>query len=679
MLLVLTRAGLREELETAMREAVLSRDGELNAQREMIQEELSRFMTVSSAGGRQACDSGGQKACADFAEVPEKQIDPRPASAPVLLGNVGVHAASQRASLPGYLEPLQFEVPQEGATPMSALNSPLSPLTSPRSDVSRERGTEQDVVARPGMADSMGASRTEDNYCQPNFPNDLRLPASFRRSQSAASGAGVTRRASMRAQRRASLGPATRRGSLPGIGRRRCSVDSVKTTDSAQTLSSAVALPIQTRRPSFMGTRLNLEELQSEALPESRLEWLVYHPFFDIAIALLIILNGISIGIQTDCMAREVTDLVPPVLRATEVFFCAIFSLELILRISVEGRLFFIGLEWSWNLFDCCVVMLQLFEEIMGAVTSSTDNDGEGSRTNFSFMRVLRVLRLIRIVRIVRVLRFIGELRTIVTSIASSMKHLLWTVMLLLLMIYTISVYFTQLVLDHRLGGTDRDLSNLVTPWGSLARSALTVFSAISGGIDWETAVVPLAEHISALLAPLFCLYVAFAILALMNVVTGVFVENAIDSANRDKERYLVQTVRELFEKADLSREGVISWKEFESQLSNPELQTLFSGLGIDQVSARGLFKLLDIDNSGSIDANELITGTLRLRGEARSIDLAALIYENRRTARSMHQALARMQYQMRTCAIAPAAADASAPAATDPGCSGGGVSARSQ
>jgi len=372
----------------------------------------------------------------------------------------------------------------------------------------------------------------------------------------------------------------------------------------------------------------------------------VYHAYFDITIAFLIILNGLSIGVQTDCMARAVTEKVPFVLRVIEIFFCTAFTMELALRIMVEGRFFFIGVEWGWNLFDCGIVLLQVFEEIMGII-AALNSAADGSRTNFSFMRMLRILRLIRIIRIVRVLRFIGELRTIVTSIASSMKHLLWTVMLLLLMIYTISVYFTQLVLDHRLGNANSDLVDLVTPWGSLGRSALTLFGSISGGIDWEIAVVPLIQHISVFLAPLFCLYIAFAILALMNVVTGVFVENAIDSANRDKERYLVQTVRELFEKADLDHSGVISWVEFESQLLNPELKTLLQALGIDQVSAKGLFKLLDIDNSGFIDANELLTGTLRLRGEARSIDLAALIYENRRNSRRVQQALSKVHEQL--------------------------------
>jgi len=154
--------------------------------------------------------------------------------------------------------------------------------------------------------------------------------------------------------------------------------------------------------------------------------------------------------------------------------------------------------------------------------------------------------------------------------------------------------------------------------------------------MDWDLAVSPLMEHISPVLAPAFSVYIAFALLAMMNVITGVFVENAIDSANRDKEKYLVQTARDLFEKADPDGTGVISWTEFEKQLAKPELQTYLLGLGVDSKSARGLFKILDLDNSGEIDADELLTGTLRLRGQAKAIDLAALIYESRRMSRRL-------------------------------------------
>lgn len=381
------------------------------------------------------------------------------------------------------------------------------------------------------------------------------------------------------------------------------------------------------------------------ATEEEKASWIsccaaiVTHSYFDIVISTFIILNGLSIGVQTNYMATELVMEVPLALRGIEVFFCCIFTLELVIRIGAFGAYFAKGPEKWWNFFDTAVVTLQIVEEIVNLYTAlqetSPDEDSSTLSQNFSFMRILRVLRLIRIVRLVRVLRLISELRTIVTSIASSLRHLLWTVLLLVLMIYTIATYLTQLVADTRLANPATDDSDLIQWWGSVGRSCLTLFEAISGGCDWDSNVVPLMQ-INVLLGPCFCWYIAFAILALMNVVTGVFVENAIDSANKDKEKYLVQTAQELFARADPNGTGVITWAEFQRQLQCPELQGYFQGLGVDPKSAKGLFRILDLDNSGEIDSQELLTGTLRLRGAAKAIDLAALIYENRRMARRL-------------------------------------------
>ena len=52
--------------------------------------------------------------------------------------------------------------------------------------------------------------------------------------------------------------------------------------------------------------------------------------------------------------------------------------------------------------------------------------------------------------------------------------------------------------------------------------------------IDWEEFGVCVEVGCIALI--LRCLYVAFVVFALMNVVTGVFVENALKSAQHDQE-----------------------------------------------------------------------------------------------------------------------------------------------
>merc|ERR1719326_2539993 len=93
-------------------------------------------------------------------------------------------------------------------------------------------------------------------------------------------------------------------------------------------------------------------------------------------------------------------------------------------------------------------------------------------------------------------------------------------------MIYSVSIVLTQLVADHRYEQEDgQDSIELTRYYGSLARSMLTLFEAISGGVDWDELVVPLIDDISPFCAVLFVMYIAFCTLAMLNVVTGVFVD----------------------------------------------------------------------------------------------------------------------------------------------------------
>jgi len=181
-------------------------------------------------------------------------------------------------------------------------------------------------------------------------------------------------------------------------------------------------------------------------------------------------------------------------------------------------------------------------------------------------MRILRVLRLVRIVRLVRVLRVISELRTMVYSIFGTLKPFCWTVC-------------------------------------------------------W-----PLIDHVSPLAGVMFSIYIAFAIFALLNVVTGVFVQSAMRAAKEDNDVYLVNHVRELFENTDTDGSGKISWEEFEDQLESKAMREYFKHIDIDISEAQGLFFLLDMDGSGTIDADEFLNGSLRLRGPAKAIEIALIM-----------------------------------------------------
>merc|ERR1740121_2321692 len=101
-------------------------------------------------------------------------------------------------------------------------------------------------------------------------------------------------------------------------------------------------------------------------------------------------------------------------------------------------------------------------------------------------------------------------------------------------MIYIVGVYFTQAVTDHFLekeGSNNEREEMLQYFFGSLGRTVLSLWQAMSGGADWDNMVGPMIIEVDPFLGVAFAAYIAFAILALMNVVTGVFVQTALQSA----------------------------------------------------------------------------------------------------------------------------------------------------
>merc|ERR1712232_1400200 len=167
----------------------------------------------------------------------------------------------------------------------------------------------------------------------------------------------------------------------------------------------------------------------------------------------------------------------------------------------------------------------------------------------------------------------------------------------------------------------------------------MSMFQAITGGVDWGQPLEPLVSHVSPAMAFLFSFYIAFSILAMLNVVTGVFVESVLASAKKDKDLFMVNNARELFQTDLEDHTGLhsaMTWEVFEGKMDAPQMQEFFKAIDVHPSEAKGLFDLLDLDNSGSISADEFLNGCFRLRGAAKALDLALLIQEVRQMDRRM-------------------------------------------
>eukprot|EP00746_Dinoflagellata_sp_MGD_P141695 gnl/MRDRNA2_/MRDRNA2_74764_c0_seq4.p2 gnl/MRDRNA2_/MRDRNA2_74764_c0~~gnl/MRDRNA2_/MRDRNA2_74764_c0_seq4.p2 ORF type:complete len:124 (-),score=30.95 gnl/MRDRNA2_/MRDRNA2_74764_c0_seq4:68-439(-) len=102
-----------------------------------------------------------------------------------------------------------------------------------------------------------------------------------------------------------------------------------------------------------------------------------------------------------------------------------------------------------------------------------------------------------------------------------------------------------------------------------------------------------------------------------------------------------------LMEEADQDNSGTITWEEFEQHARDARVQAYFNSLDLDVSEAQGLFSLLDIEDTGSVEIDDFVMGCLRLKGQAKAIDLATLIYENKRGTTRICRTLASITEQL--------------------------------
>lgn len=373
--------------------------------------------------------------------------------------------------------------------------------------------------------------------------------------------------------------------------------------------------------------------------------WLVHNQFFDALCATMIVVSAALLGLQVSYVGetRANPENLPATYDIINRWFTGYFLVELLLRIVAEGHGFLRGRERFWNVFDVVVVSSDVVDTIVGFATEA------GGQSQTKVLRVLRVARITRAIRVVRMVRFFRELRMMVFSVLMSGGSLVWSMLLFFVILYMFGMYFCQMVLYHlsdnnfqpagRLSQTDVD--HLLEDWGSLPHGWYTLFRCMTGGISWGDVAKPLINiHWVHLLA--LVLFMFFTIFVVTNIITGIFVDTAIQSAQSDRDQVIqdqmhaknsaVKMMQEVFLDVDEDGSGMISFQEFDKLLKEKEeVRVYLSSLGLDVDEALGLFKLLDTDGSETVGIEEFVHGCMRLKGGAKSIDLATLMYENKR------------------------------------------------
>jgi len=350
--------------------------------------------------------------------------------------------------------------------------------------------------------------------------------------------------------------------------------------------------------------------------PETCLDWfkqVVTSSAFDLAIGMIVCLNAISIGVQVQVNAsgskEELTfDII-------NVLFVVLFTAELLARLLVTQRQFFVGENVVWNLFDSLVVVWGLADLLIKTVMANPDS---------GMMDTLSILRLGRLLRMLRLFRLIPALKQLCYLLLASASSFIWAALLMLIMMYCFAVFLTDQGTEFvRRSEVPEDRVKVQEYWGSMGSSIKSLFMAMTGGIDWRH----LVEHIGRnwLTACVFYGYITFSVLVMLNLVTGVFVDGAQRIIKEDKENDVIRLAAEAFAKLDVDMSGDISFEEFSSHLEDDSILNYCEAVGMLPDQALDLFQVLDANDNGELSISEFVEGCLRLRSEARSYEVACL------------------------------------------------------
>merc|ERR1719440_819181 len=204
-----------------------------------------------------------------------------------------------------------------------------------------------------------------------------------------------------------------------------------------------------------------------------------------------VILNVMWIGFSVDNMSGSEASLIGA--RNVDACFCMFFVIELLIRLIAYGPHFFTMSSSAWNIFDLVLVVTQVAE--LGfewyRVMPGTMDTRHVNRTEDLLFRVIRIIRMARILRLIRLVRFVGELRTILASILGSISCLMWTLVLLLVVMYGVGVCMRQIVVDDPSLQTEA----LDRYFSSLPETILSLYAAITGGQNWKDMVDALFQH----------------------------------------------------------------------------------------------------------------------------------------------------------------------------------------
>mmetsp|Transcript_86137 Transcript_86137/g.248718 ORF Transcript_86137/g.248718 Transcript_86137/m.248718 type:complete len:647 (-) Transcript_86137:331-2271(-) len=378
--------------------------------------------------------------------------------------------------------------------------------------------------------------------------------------------------------------------------------------------------------------------IKMKAFLKGPLEW-----FIGIIVILNVVLTYVRLEIEGNASRviiagnGEVVPEVPRFLDDLAVAFAITFMIELVVKLLVMKTEFFYGDKgWEYfHMFDAFIVIVSVVDIW---VIPAAATDASGSNTNLNVVRMLRFGRVFRTLRLVRTFEVFAKLRVLIATVIASFSALIWYMVLLglVMMIATLMLSQSLQPFFREENGADEFKAWAFRYYGTPTRTMWTVFEfTFSGG--WPNYARPLVEQLGAQYGFFFLVYISGVTFAMFRIITALFLRDTLAVASADTELVIqekakdrngyAQRLLDFFEAADTSGDGYLTIEEFESILNDERVKFYLTSLELDPAESRQLFELLD-DGDQLVSVDEFVRGALRLKGQARSQDIVAIMHD---------------------------------------------------
>lgn len=338
---------------------------------------------------------------------------------------------------------------------------------------------------------------------------------------------------------------------------------------------------------------------------------------FEFATLGMISANALAIGVDADYSARfgkpDNLNDGPIGFIIVEWTFAIYFTSEVIIRFLAYKNKTDCLCD-AWFVFDSVLVTMMVIETWVLPFV--------GSSGPLSQLSILRLLRLLRITRMARLMRAVPEMMVIIKGMVASTRTVLITGALLVLVLYTFCILFTD-AYHERKHPDGEDPLETEAMFGTMGKSmfSLFIYATILDDVTYASDAIRESKNHWMMVA--FVVFILISSFMMLNMLIGVLVEVVGATAECERATNIEDKVREaignIFATMDDNKNNVIDREEFMKMSDSEEVMAALSELDINQTHFELYAELLfkpdkKTKKTESLNYDKLVSMILRLR-----------------------------------------------------------------